>query len=62
MLSKGRTGAEQAVQCDTGKTTDSFLGKRYMQTLAKLPIASPNANMETAIKGYGIALINSIWN
>jgi len=34
-------GALQTGQCDDGKTMDSFLGMRTMQTLRKLPIAAP---------------------
>ena len=60
ILSKGRIGAEQVVQNDVGKTTDCFLGNRYMQTLAKLPIESPKINRVTVINGCGSVLISSI--
>ena len=53
-------GTEQVVQYDAGKTTDCFLGNRYMQTLAKLPINSPKINKVTAINGCGSVLISSI--
>ena len=33
MLSRARTGAWQATQCEPGRTTDSPRGMREMQTL-----------------------------
>ena len=49
MLSKLRTVAEQEIQREAGKTTDSFLGNRCIHTFAKLPITSPKIKMAIAI-------------
>lgn len=51
MLSKGRTGAEQEIQWEMGKTIDSFFGNRCIQTFAKLPTTNPKINMAIAIVG-----------
>ena len=44
MLSVARMAVLHEVQCEAGKTTDSFLGRRDMQTLAKLPTTRPSTN------------------
>ena len=37
-------------QCDGGRTTDSPVGMRAMQTLRKLPTMAPKRKVITAIK------------
>ena len=44
MLSYGRIGALQSGQCEAGKTIDSPLGRRWMQTFRKLPTNAPKTN------------------
>ena len=60
ILSKGRTGVEQAGQKELGKIIDFFLGNRYIQTLAKLPIVSPRIKSMVAINENESELIISI--
>jgi hypothetical protein len=36
------SGRRHDVQCDAGQVTEAWSGSRWMQTLRKLPISSPN--------------------
>src|SRR4030095_16302807 len=50
MLSTGLSLARQWGQRDAGQMTDSRSGKRWMQTLRKLPTTMPIANVNTDCK------------
>jgi hypothetical protein len=49
MLSVERIAAPQRGQRERGRTIDSWPGSRAMQTLRKLPKASPNSTVKMAI-------------
>jgi len=51
MLSTGRTAMPHAMQCDPGRTTESPLGTRAMQTLKKLPQIAPHRPASTMAIG-----------
>jgi len=47
-LSRGRTGASQAGQCDGGRTSDSPRGSRQIATLRNEPMARPSSPQAAA--------------
>ena len=54
-MSRAATGAPQPGHRERGRTIDSSRGRRWMQTLAKLPTTSPKAKAEAPQKGVASA-------
>jgi hypothetical protein len=51
MLSQGRMSAPQVGQREGGETTERPRGRRWMQTLAKLPTIRPRARAAPSNRG-----------
>ena len=57
MLSYQAIGAAQLGQREPGRTTDSSAGKRWMQTLRKLPMQAPKAKA-TSRSGHPLSPVS----